>query len=995
MQAMSGSDAQALQDAINACQSVGEAENVCRGAQRQVAQALVLDAAIVGDNSWELRVVVADAERWIEENTSTAGMVQERVDQARQRMHSLDELQVLLREAMQGRDLNALSRAVHRAELLRVSDKMLRMPRLRVKQLRALDMLTEAARLQDLKALQDATCYSESVTLDEDGQEAYAIALMCIDLQEAMQGNDPAPLRSAIERIGDAGIVDADVLQLAQQRLRDLLVTCDAGHQVLKSDLDSAWVCHGCYADSSKALERFRCEECDVDFCYYCKEWRIKKQLDAEQKSEQVVALSRSTSGTKRRARLAFDLVLDMPFLSGDQSSQRRWFEERAARLTSISASFYWELERDETWYPLGKEVSRRLTEAWTHGQEQMQYRTRSQQEYLFDLNAMRETCRRTGKWRNMRCVVWEIELDLGWVVMEVDLSRLLHAHTLRGVKTFGYTSRDTDYVVDTCKMIQTNKSTGTERRLRKVPSSKVSHRMNRHHLRDAFEDAFPDWATSIKQWLAMRWPWQAVDDCSIDADQFIEFGLAEEMATCISGLRNGAAAPCLTGSILESIVWFDYFDTDKGGFLTTAQVIDGLLKDARWRWGRAGAEDALRALRAVFNMGLADCVGKREFIVAGGLADELVLMLNSELASVDDWIIETKDTHWEGQECAICFCPIDKDDVGRHMRCGCWIHFECLGHGLRVQIRERQVGDEAMSTCPAGCGRPLGRVIPPGVVQRAVGEDFFQRYLDVRVELQWEKEAVDSGQLVAECPSCRFLVMCNETDEMYSVKCLRGSCSVDRFCAYCSRTGHWPLTCEEQQQALATQELIPRVRGKIEEALGEALIRNCTGCGVPTERINACCHMTCSQCRAQFSWVCGAPYLDCRRNHSCMNNSIYLHSMPQLASLLQERGLPCSDENGSDLFLELRCLYLLSFVKREVGEEAWDCTRESCPEILSDVIRSSWSIPWDEVGNLRRLGELLPFAFPAEAPAAALRADDDDALSDASSDGTLADVGG
>ena len=44
------------------------------------------------------------------------------------------------------------------------------------------------------------------------------------------------------------------------------------------------------------------------------------------------------------------------------------------------------------------------------------------------------------------------------------------------------------------------------------------------------------------------------------------------------------------------------------------------------------------------------------------------------------------------------------------------------------VKIRERAVDDEQMSTCPAACGRPLGRVIPPGVVRRAVGDDLFAR---------------------------------------------------------------------------------------------------------------------------------------------------------------------------------------------------------------------------------------------------------------------------
>ena len=85
---------------------------------------------------------------------------------------------------------------------------------------------------------------------------------------------------------------------------------------------------------------------------------------------------------------------------------------------------------------------------------------------------------------------------------------------------------------------------------------------------------------------------------------------------------------------------------------------------------------------------------------------------------------------------------------------------------------------------------------------------------------------------------------------------------------------------------------------------------------------------MTCSHCRAEFSWVCGMEYAFCRSNHRCLNGAIYLHAMPQLVAILNERGLEPSDQNGSDIFLELRCLYLLSIVRRDVGEETWNRTR-------------------------------------------------------------------
>merc|ERR1711904_701414 len=89
----------------------------------------------------------------------------------------------------------------------------------------------------------------------------------------------------------------------------------------------------------------------------------------------------------------------------------------------------------------------------------------------------------------------------------------------------------------------------------------------------------------------------------------------------------------------------------------------------------------------------------------------------------------------------------------------------------------------------------------------------------------------------------------------------------------------------------------VPRVQQKIQSALREALYRRCTGCDIPIERINACCHMTCGRCRAEFSWICGKPYRTCRNSHTCMDTSVYLYKMPQIVQILKERGIAVTDE--------------------------------------------------------------------------------------------------
>ncbi|CAJ1388837.1 unnamed protein product [Effrenium voratum] len=786
-------------------------------------------------------------------------------------------------------------------------------------------------------------------------------------VQSAWSRWDADALKVGLEDAQRLRALEEEVLKAAEADLAKMEVRCDQAHRLQRcSQQSDSYCCQGCYAHSAtKELEWYRCDLCDFDLCHLCLAWRARP-AEAEPTAE---AASTATGASTAMGPSTATEVVDaeesaptnLPFLSigEDEAGQMKWFNRMASQMNANTA--HWELFRSGSWVPLGSSLSGKLTSVWSIGTKRFEYTANNKQKHLFDFESMEQVILDTDKKRPLRRVLWEVELDLGWFLVEDDLALRLHLNELRGSTSFPYSARGMEYQIDIANLEQVNETNGTRRKLRKMSVEKTSPKMSRQQLRMSLEDSFPQFACAVRQWLVLRWPWQQIQDCSIDAEVFVSTRLAEEIAQGLSALQSGV--PQL-GSILENIVWFDFVDWQRKEVVTAAQVVEAIIRDSRWRWGRAGAEDALSALWSDLQLDEAG-VSKLEFLVAGGLAEELLHILSCSLDSVDDWIMEQKVSVWDGQDCGICFCPIGKGDVGRLMRCGCWLHFECLGHGLRVKIRERAVDDEQMSTCPAACGRPLGRVIPPGVVRRAVGDDLFARYLDVRVEVQWQREAYDSGRLVAKCPGCSFLVLCNEQEEMYSIKCLRQTCRVDRFCAYCSLPAHRPRTCEEHQMDMKFRDDRDRVRSKIEAALAEALFRRCTGCQYPTERINACCHMTCSHCHAQFSWVCGHDYNLCRTSHPCLNSSIYLHQMPQLAAILDARRLPRTDENGSDLFLELRCLYLLSMVKDEVGQGAWDYAREQNPELLTDIIRGSWSVSWDEVGDVKRLTRLLPKAFP------------------------------
>lgn len=284
----------------------------------------------------------------------------------------------------------------------------------------------------------------------------------------------------------------------------------------------------------------------------------------------------------------------------------------------------------------------------------------------------------------------------------------------------------------------------------------------------------------------------------------------------------------------------------------------------------------------------------------------------------------------------------------------------ECFTDYMESKISEGEVSDDKL-ICPIP---DCTTVVTEAQVQSANFEpELWNRYLNFRARGYKPEEYMDETMLECPTPDCAPFLVESRFATGVSVEC--PTCRKE-FCPLCKESGHKNLTCEEaRRRREALQDAVPRLRAKVEEAMQEALVRRCTGCGVPVERANACCHMTCGQCRAEFSWICGAPYRECREKHKCMDESIYLHAMPQLRKILGARKLGCTDENGSDLFLELRCLYLISIVKRSASQEDWDLFRRECPDVLENVIRGNWSIPWDEIGNFQRLHKLLPHAFP------------------------------
>ena len=77
------------------------------------------------------------------------------------------------------------------------------------------------------------------------------------------------------------------------------------------------------------------------------------------------------------------------------------------------------------------------------------------------------------------------------------------------------------------------------------------------------------------------------------------------------------------------------------------------------------------------------------------------------------------------------------------------------------------------------------------------------------------------------------------------------------KTCFQCREATHAPLTCEQNQAFLRAQLAPTDTKSLMWMSKNTKRCR----CKVMIEKNNGCDHMTCSQCRAEWCWLCGANY--------------------------------------------------------------------------------------------------------------------------------------
>jgi len=207
-------------------------------------------------------------------------------------------------------------------------------------------------------------------------------------------------------------------------------------------------------------------------------------------------------------------------------------------------------------------------------------------------------------------------------------------------------------------------------------------------------------------------------------------------------------------------------------------------------------------------------------------------------LNSADDSVPMDTDSAYV---CGICYddelSTMDSYSLGgcHHVFCrDCWSSY--LENAFDISNSNAAV----KLTCPHHeCAM---RVLPPDI-----------RQIDEKYVAMWNERLFQAFLLKSEnyrsCPGpdCSTVARC-ESPSIAAIEC--PDCSTS-FCFRCGCKPHEPAACDsyEQWYRIFTSDFWVKKNSK-----------PCPSCHAPIEKNQGCNHMTCSQCSAQFCWLCLSP---------------------------------------------------------------------------------------------------------------------------------------
>ncbi|KAK6835382.1 hypothetical protein RU639_002238 [Aspergillus parasiticus] len=193
--------------------------------------------------------------------------------------------------------------------------------------------------------------------------------------------------------------------------------------------------------------------------------------------------------------------------------------------------------------------------------------------------------------------------------------------------------------------------------------------------------------------------------------------------------------------------------------------------------------------------------------------------------------------------ECQCCYSDVPSN---RMVPCeGGTVHlfcFRCIRKTAETQIGMMKYKLQCLDM--SGCKAKFAR----GYLKKALGSSLMGK-LD---HLQQQHEVEQAGlEGLESCPFCDFKGICPPVEEDREFRCCNPSCETVS-CRLCKDKSHIPKTCDEAR----AEKGLP-ARHIVEEAMSEALIRNCPKCNVKIIKEMGCNKMICSRCKCVMCYLC------------------------------------------------------------------------------------------------------------------------------------------
>lgn len=214
--------------------------------------------------------------------------------------------------------------------------------------------------------------------------------------------------------------------------------------------------------------------------------------------------------------------------------------------------------------------------------------------------------------------------------------------------------------------------------------------------------------------------------------------------------------------------------------------------------------------------------------------------------------VVKTNDTP---VDCTICWDTVEPQNAYA-VECGHDVCKSCIVQHLSHALSTKKADTFPMRCPNAKCLRlwPLSLIhdvlsTSSGVNRSELQEKCNRFAVDAIVEskgfLQWCTSPTGGCGHVVRVPQRK--------DNAFHVQCHH---CYSRFCFNCSNEPHGPATCKMLRDWIKKRADDSETANWV-----QANTKNCPKCDKIIEKNGGCNHMTCSQCRHEFCWVCNGPW--------------------------------------------------------------------------------------------------------------------------------------